>query len=170
MILVGNTGLSYQQWQAQMAMWAMMAAPLFLSEDLRTVSPEARALIQNPGVIAINQDPLGIMGKRIWQHGQIEAWIRPVTPVGSYAAAVLNLNIGGAQTALNLTLASLGVKGQDAYNVTEVFSGKPLGKVTATQNLPISVDTNSVFLLKYTKLSVLKKYGKKPFFKVVKTN
>lgn len=169
MIIVGNTGLSYQQWQAQMAMWAMMAAPLFLSEDLRIISPLAKALIQNPGVIAINQDRLGIMGKRVWQHGKIEAWVRPVTPLGSYAAAVLNLNEGGAQSAFNLTLASLGVKGQDSYSVSEVFSGKVLGRITATQNLPTMVDTNSVLLLKYTKVSSDLKFGSE-FYKVVNKN
>ncbi|RUS77191.1 hypothetical protein EGW08_015043 [Elysia chlorotica] len=158
MIIVGNTGLSYQQWQVQMAMWAMMAAPLFLSEDLRTITPEARTLIQNPGVIAINQDRLGIMGKRVWQSGNIEAWIRPVTPVGSYAVAVLNLNDGGAQSGFNMTLVTLGVKGQDAYNLSEVFSGKALGKYTVSTNFPIFIDTNSVLLLKYTKLDRILKW------------
>lgn len=50
-----------------MALWSIMAAPLFLSNDLRNVSDRARRLIQNKGAIAINQDPLGIMGKRVWQ-------------------------------------------------------------------------------------------------------
>ena len=90
-----------------------------------------------------------------------------MTPVGSYAVCVLNLNVGGAQSAFNLTLASLGIKGQDSYNVSEVFSGKFLGKYTTTQNFPVFVDTNSVLMLKYTKLSVWKK--NRETFRVVKT-
>jgi alpha-N-acetylgalactosaminidase len=50
-----------------MAIWSIMAAPLILSVDLRTISDWARAIILNENLIAINQDPLGIMGKRILQ-------------------------------------------------------------------------------------------------------
>jgi hypothetical protein len=50
-----------------MAIWSIMAAPLILSVDLRTISDWARDIILNKNLIAINQDPLGIMGKRILQ-------------------------------------------------------------------------------------------------------
>ncbi len=50
-----------------MALWSIMAAPLILSVDLRTISDWARDIILNKNLIAINQDPLGNMGKRILQ-------------------------------------------------------------------------------------------------------
>ena len=50
-----------------MAIWSIMAAPLILSVDLRTISDWARDIILNKNLIAINQDPLGAMGKRILQ-------------------------------------------------------------------------------------------------------
>ena len=48
-----------------MAMWSIMAAPLILSVDLRTINDWARELILNKNLISINQDPLGAMGRRI---------------------------------------------------------------------------------------------------------
>lgn len=42
-----------------------MAAPLLMSTDLRTISPEAKEILQNRLMIQINQDPLGIQGRRI---------------------------------------------------------------------------------------------------------
>jgi hypothetical protein len=48
-----------------MAMWSIMAAPLILSVDLTTISDWARDIILNKNLIAINQDPLGAMGRRI---------------------------------------------------------------------------------------------------------
>jgi hypothetical protein len=45
-----------------MALWAIMAAPLLMSNDLRQISSQAKALLQNKDVIAINQDPLGKQG------------------------------------------------------------------------------------------------------------
>ena len=62
---MGNYGLSPGQSRAQMALWSIMAAPLILSVDLRTISDWARDIILNKNLIAINQDPLGAMGRRI---------------------------------------------------------------------------------------------------------
>lgn len=63
--MIGNFGLSWDQAVTQMAMWAIMAAPLFMSNDLRHISPDAKWLLQNKEVIAINQDPLGKQGYQI---------------------------------------------------------------------------------------------------------
>jgi hypothetical protein len=48
-----------------MALWSIMAAPLILSVDLRTIPDWTRDIILNKNLIAINQDSLGIMGRRI---------------------------------------------------------------------------------------------------------
>lgn len=48
-----------------MAIWAVLSAPLIMSHDLRNVHSELRDILLNPGAIAINQDPLGVGGKRI---------------------------------------------------------------------------------------------------------
>lgn len=53
------------QSRSQMALWAIMAAPLFMSNDLRTISSGARNILQNKMAITINQDPLGIQGRRL---------------------------------------------------------------------------------------------------------
>ena len=62
---MGSKGLSHSQEQVQMAMWAMFAAPLMLSADLREVTPESRAIMTNKAVIAINQDALGKQAKMV---------------------------------------------------------------------------------------------------------
>lgn len=64
-VLIGNFGLSHDQERVQMAIWSILAAPLLISLDLSNVRPEAKALLQNKGAIAINQDSLGIQGQRI---------------------------------------------------------------------------------------------------------
>ena len=64
-LLIGNFGLSFEQARAQMALWTVLAAPLFMSTDLRTISAQDIDILQNPLMIKINQDPLGIQGRRI---------------------------------------------------------------------------------------------------------
>ncbi len=63
-LIIGNFGLSHDQQQTQMALWAIMAAPLLMSNDLRHICPKAKELLQNKQIIAINQDPLGMQGHR----------------------------------------------------------------------------------------------------------
>lgn len=53
------------QSRAQMSLWAIMAAPLFMSNDLRTIRSGARSILQNKMAISINQDAMGIQGRRI---------------------------------------------------------------------------------------------------------
>ena len=48
-----------------MALWSIMASPLIMSVDLRTIRPYSRSLLLNHRAIAINQDRLGVEGKRI---------------------------------------------------------------------------------------------------------
>ncbi|QQP38702.1 AlphaNacetylgalactosaminidaselike, partial [Caligus rogercresseyi] len=57
----------YEQCKTQMAMWAVFAAPLLMSVDLRTIKPDYKAILQNRNIIAVNQDPLGIQGRRIYK-------------------------------------------------------------------------------------------------------
>ena len=64
-LIVGDFGLSDDQERIHMGMWALMASPLLMSVDLRTIKPSSKALLLNPYVIAINQDSLGRQGVRI---------------------------------------------------------------------------------------------------------
>jgi alpha-N-acetylgalactosaminidase len=50
-----------------MAMWAIFAAPLLMSVDLRTIRPEYKAILINKKIISVNQDKLGIQGRRIYK-------------------------------------------------------------------------------------------------------
>lgn len=66
-LIIGNFGLSYEQSKTQMAMWAIFAAPLLMSVDLRTIKPDYKAILQNKKIIQVNQDRLGIQGRRIYK-------------------------------------------------------------------------------------------------------
>lgn len=64
-LIVGDYGLSFDQQRVQMSMWAILAAPLFISADLKNMKPESRELLQNFWLLRINQDPYGVQGRRI---------------------------------------------------------------------------------------------------------
>uniref|UniRef100_A0A8D1NRP2 Alpha-galactosidase n=1 Tax=Sus scrofa TaxID=9823 RepID=A0A8D1NRP2_PIG len=79
MLLIGNFGLSFEQAQSQMALWTVLAAPLFMSTDLRTISAQNVDILQNTLMIKINQDPLGIQGRRVLKEKSfIDVFMRPL--------------------------------------------------------------------------------------------
>ena len=57
-------GISETQIQSHMTLWVMMAAPLLASHDLSDSTDFDRAMLMNPEILAINQDPLGIQGRQ----------------------------------------------------------------------------------------------------------
>merc|ERR1711962_616042 len=113
MLIIGNFGLSYEQSKSQMAMWAIFAAPLLMSVDLRTIRPEYKAILQNRKIITVNQDRLGIQGRRIYKQKGIEIWARPIMPVYrakySYAIVFLNRRTDGTPSEVSVTLKELGL-------------------------------------------------------------
>jgi hypothetical protein len=64
-IVVGNAEITPDQSRVQMSLWAIWSAPLIMSNDLRVIAPIYRSILQNQRVIAVDQDPLGIMGRLI---------------------------------------------------------------------------------------------------------
>ena len=60
--LAPDQGMSATQFRTQFSMWAMLAAPLMISDNLTKISPASLAAVQNNEVIAIDQDPGGRPG------------------------------------------------------------------------------------------------------------
>uniref|UniRef100_A0A1B6FU31 Alpha-galactosidase n=1 Tax=Cuerna arida TaxID=1464854 RepID=A0A1B6FU31_9HEMI len=126
MLIIGNFGLSVSQAETQMAVWSILAAPLIMSTDLANISPQFKAILQNQRVIAINQDPLGIQGRRVLIERKIHVWSRPISPMNenyySYAVAFVSRRYDGAPYAYNITVDALGLHNPSGYLVTDLFS------------------------------------------------
>ncbi|KAK5649043.1 hypothetical protein RI129_003935 [Pyrocoelia pectoralis] len=125
MLIIGNYGLSYEQSKTQMALWAILAAPLLISVDFRTIDNKEKEILLNKDVIAINQDKLGIQGWWVKTISKIDAWVRPITPVvngkKSYAVAFHSRRDDGYAYAINVSLHKVGIK-QGTYSIKDVYN------------------------------------------------
>jgi alpha-galactosidase len=121
MLEVGNGGMKPDEYRTHMALWAILAAPLLAGNDLSTMTPETTAMLTNKEVIAIDQDPLGKQGDRVWSEGSLEIWARPLAD-GSKAVGLFNRT--GAPLEMTFDPALLGYKG--AVNVRDVWAAKDL--------------------------------------------
>ena len=89
MLEVGNGGMTATEYRTHMSLWSILASPLIAGHDPRTMSSEAREILLNPEVIAVDQDRLGKQGHRISKNGDLEVWARPLAD-GGWAAGLFN--------------------------------------------------------------------------------
>ncbi|NLG83159.1 MAG: glycoside hydrolase family 27 protein, partial [Firmicutes bacterium] len=96
---IPGRGMSFLEYQTHMSMWCMAASPLMIGCDVRALDRETADLLMNREVLAINQDPLGIPGRRVKTMGRCEVWKKPLAD-GSLAVAVVNRGSSGADVTL----------------------------------------------------------------------
>uniref|UniRef100_A0AAR5Q4V7 Alpha-galactosidase n=1 Tax=Dendroctonus ponderosae TaxID=77166 RepID=A0AAR5Q4V7_DENPD len=152
MLIIGNFGLSYEQSKTQMAIWAILAAPLLMSVDLRTIRPEYKAILQNKKIISVDQDPLGIQGRRIYKHKGIEIWSRPITPLYqnyfSYAIAFVNRRTDGTPSDVAVTLKELGLSSPTGYRVEDLYEDVDYGVLSPQTKIKVKVNPSGVVILR----------------------
>lgn len=104
MILAGCEGpnkLTVDQAQSQFAFWAINSAPLIMSNDLRTIGEEYKKILQNKGMIAIDQDERGAMALPVVT-GSNGVWVKPLAATNEVAVLFYNWNDDGRGLALNI--------------------------------------------------------------------
>lgn len=104
---VGNAGMNFEEQKSHFSLWALMASPLMAGNDLTHMSDETKGILLNRGVIAVDQDPLGKPGDRVWQQGPLEVWARPLSG-GEVAVGLFNQLTSA--THMTLKLADVGIQ------------------------------------------------------------
>jgi alpha-galactosidase len=115
MLLVGLGKITDDESRTQVSLWGLLAAPLIASADLRKISPAGLAILTNPEIIAVDQDPAGIQGRRIAEEGPLDIWMKPLAD-GSKAVGLFN-------------------RGEDPASITVCFRDAGVGDSVAVRNL-----------------------------------
>lgn len=82
MLEVGNGGMADAQYRAHFSLWAILAAPLIAGNDVRAMDAATHDILTNKEVIAIDQDALGVQGRRVAKADGAEVWMRPLADGG----------------------------------------------------------------------------------------
>jgi alpha-galactosidase len=107
MLEIGNGGMTTDEYRTHMSLWCILAAPLMAGNNLVAMDAETSALLTNPEVIAIDQDPLGVQGHRIKQEGPLEIWAKPLND-GSTAVGIFNRGWGAMPVTIGFRDLGLG--------------------------------------------------------------
>lgn len=101
----GKDGLTDDERQSYMTLWAISAAPLYIGDDLTTLDEYGLNLLTNDEVININQQ--GVVVSPITTTTQQQVW-RAKEADGSYVVALFNL--GDSPATVSVNWSALGLK------------------------------------------------------------
>jgi alpha-galactosidase len=121
MLQVGS-GMNPIEDRAHFSLWALLAAPLLVGNDLRSMSAETKAILTNREVIEVNQDPLGVQGRKVRDDGMEEVWVKPLS---RGATSVLFLNRGESRVRMQVRFSELGLVGPQS--VRDLWERRELG-------------------------------------------
>ena len=141
MLEVGNGRMNGQEYRTHMSLWCLLAAPLIAGNDLTKMSPETLAILTNPEVIAIDQDPAGIEGHRASQEGPLEVWEKPLAD-GSKAVGLFNRG----ESTMPVTVRFKAIGAGASVAIRDLWARKDLG--TFKGSYTAEVPRHGVVLLK----------------------
>jgi alpha-galactosidase len=122
MLEVGNGHMNADEYRTHMSLWCILAAPLISGNDLTKMSQETLAILTNPEVIAVDQDPAGIEGHRVSEEGPLQVWMKPLAD-GSKAVGLFNE--GESTMPVTIHFKDIGFTGK--VSVRDLWERKDLG-------------------------------------------
>ena len=141
MLEVGNGRMKPDEYRTHMTLWTLLAAPLLAGNDLRTMTEETKRLLMNKEVIAVDQDPKGVQGHRVWDEGPLEIWAKPLAD-GSQAVGLFNR--GESELKITLAFNKIGFTGP--AKLRDLWAHKDLG--TMQQSYTAEVPKHGAVMLR----------------------
>ncbi len=119
LLQIGNGGSSLLDYTSEFSLWAEMSAPLIASTNIAALTPAELAVYENPNVIAVDQDPLGVPGVPISSaHG---LWVLTKRLTGGGRAVVLFNSTNTAAT-IATTAAAVGLRARHIYALHNLWT------------------------------------------------
>jgi len=145
MLEVGNGGLTPAENRAHFSFWALLAAPLMAGNDLAAMTPQVREILTNREVIAVDQDPLGMQGRKVRDDGAREVWVKPLADGGK---AVILFNRGTEESPIAARWEDVGLAPGAKALVRDLWTHADVG--TFEGRYEAKVEPHGVVMVKIT--------------------
>lgn len=126
MLCIGIPGITNREARAQFSLWAISAAPLFAGMDLRRMTRADKEIFLNREVIAVDQDPLGIQGRKVQEDSPgLQVWSKRLAEEGTYAVLLFNRTQAAASITvrwMDIVLGNASVKVRDLWSHSDLGS------------------------------------------------
>jgi alpha-galactosidase len=119
LLMVGNAGMTFDEQATHFAAWAMLKSALMVSTDVKALSNELVAVLQNKDLIAINQDlavkPITL--RQRWSNDR-DLWAGDLS---NGDLAVLVVDLSNTTRTLSLQLSELDIA---SASIKDLWTGK----------------------------------------------
>lgn len=138
MMIVGMPGLSEARNRTLFSLWCLMAAPLIAGNDLRAMDKATVDILTNLEAIAVDQDPLGVQGRVVWNDGNVSLWAGK--PLFDGGMAVLVLYQGRHWAEKKIYWEELGFKAADRLYVRDLWKRETSGPHAGSFTVSVGPD------------------------------
>ncbi|RXH94737.1 hypothetical protein DVH24_024421 [Malus domestica] len=149
MLEVGNGGMTYKEYRAHFSIWALMKAPLLIGCDVRNMTAETFEILSNAEIIAVNQDPLGVQGRKVYVSGTdgcYQVWAGPLS--GDRLTVALWNRCSKSET-ITATWEVLGLESGISVSVRDLWQHKEVA-VDAVSSFGAQVDAHDCRMYIFT--------------------
>ncbi|CAD5164115.1 unnamed protein product [Musa acuminata subsp. malaccensis] len=126
MLEVGNGGMTTEEYRTHFSIWALMKAPLLIGCDVRSMRNESLEILGNSEVIAVNQDKLGVQGKKVVGGGDGEVWC---SPLRRGRVAVVMWNRGSSPASIIAKWTDVGLQPSVMVNARDLWAHQTTSSV-----------------------------------------
>ncbi|KAL3650338.1 Alpha-galactosidase 3 [Castilleja foliolosa] len=128
MLEVGNGGMTFAEYRAHFSIWALMKAPLLIGCDVRNMTAETMEILSNEEVIAVNQDPLGVQGRKVYASGPDGCYQVWAGPLSEQRLAVVLWNRCSKTGTIRANWSVLGLESSTSVSIRDLWKHKYVSK------------------------------------------
>jgi len=149
MLEVGNGGMTYQEYRSHFSIWALMKAPLLIGCDVRNMTKETIEILSNKEVITVNQDTLGVQGRKVSAEGLDgcrQVWAGPLS---GGRLAVVFWNRCSEATSITAKWDTIGLESTVAVSVRDLWKHETFSE-NVIDYMEVTVDTHGCEMYVFT--------------------
>ncbi|KAK7291256.1 hypothetical protein RIF29_06248 [Crotalaria pallida] len=127
MLEVGNGGMTTEEYRAHFSIWALAKAPLLIGCDIRALDATTQELLNNTEVIAVNQDKLGVQGRKVKSNDGLEVWAGPLS---DNKVAVILWNRSSSTATITASWSDIGLESGTSVDARDLWAHSTQSSVT----------------------------------------
>jgi alpha-galactosidase len=140
--------LTQEESTTQLVLWAEMASPLIVGSDPRTLSQSMIDTLDNPEIVAVDQDPLDIQGVRVASSATGDVYSKVLSGTGRRAVVLLNRS--GSAAPMTVSFASAGLSGP--VSIRDLRARASVGRFTDSYTTTVPAHGTAFLTLSGTDL------------------
>ena len=127
---VSAGGCTFEEYKTHFCLWCMAQSPLMIGCDVRDIDDDILALLKNPDLIAINQDPevRPIIPVNMFREERFPAYAKHLEN-GEYAFSLTNLEDETREIFLILADMGLPLDGHWGFKLRDCITGEDIDRV-----------------------------------------